>query len=85
MRTNKATILSIFFICLLVINFSSCKTPKTTETSEVKLEKINKEDRFKRILDSGIQYTKLSSNLKFTVNAANREQSVDAQLRIIKN
>ena len=85
MRTNKATILSIFLICLIVIAFSSCKTPKTTETSEIKLEKINKEERFKRILNSGIQYTKLSSNLKFTVNLNNKEQSIDAQLRIIKN
>ena len=84
-KMNKTAILYIFLIGLIAVNFSSCKTPKTTETSEVKLEKTNKEDRFKRILNSGIQYTKLSSNLKFTANTANREQSVDAQLRIIKN
>jgi hypothetical protein len=63
----------------------SCKSAK--EIQVVALPEMNIEDRLTLIVQSGLQYNTLSSNLKLTIKQSKRAKdiSVDAQLRIIKN
>ncbi|MDR0426981.1 MAG: DUF4292 domain-containing protein [Dysgonamonadaceae bacterium] len=86
MKNKKHAIRILLSIGLLACFFTGCKTSKNAGIEEVTLEKMSKEIRFNQILQSGMQYTKLSSNLRFTLAAKDkREISIEAQLRIIKN
>ncbi|MDR0542006.1 MAG: DUF4292 domain-containing protein [Dysgonamonadaceae bacterium] len=77
--TLKYGLIFLFFFAL------SCKTGK--EISSVTLPTMTAEERIGSIIQSGIEYNNLSSNLKLTVRQrkANKEIAVDAQLRIVKN
>ncbi|MCC8147322.1 MAG: DUF4292 domain-containing protein [Bacteroidales bacterium] len=77
----------IILLFLSIVVWSGCKSSKETEANVVALEKVSKEERLNRIIQSGINYNTISSNLKFTVKGGNKskEVSVDAQLRIRKN
>jgi len=63
----------------------SCKSVK--ETSRVALDEMSKDDRLNGIVQSGLQYNTLSSNLKLTIKQSVQAKniSVDAQLRIVKD
>jgi hypothetical protein len=63
----------------------SCKTSR--QPASVGLQTMTKEERVSNMLQSEIQYDRLSSNLKLAIKPGkkNRETAVDAQLRIVKD
>jgi hypothetical protein len=76
---NKSFIV-LLFVGVLLIGFS-CKTPRTA------LFEMSKEKRLEAIIQSGLQYENLSSNLRFSIKMGEKakEITVEGQLRIIKN
>ena len=72
-------------LMFLLIFAASCRTGK--EAASVVLPSMTAQERIGHIIQSGIQYNDLSSNLKLTVRPGKtgKESSVDAQLRIVKN
>ena len=72
-------------LILLFLFAASCKSSK--EAVSIALPSMKAQERIGSIVQSGIQYNDLSSNLKLTVRPgkAGKETSVDAQLRIVKN
>ena len=71
-------------ICLFLFAVS-CKSSK--ETASTALSSMTGQERINSIIQSGIQYNDLSSNLKLTVRPGqlHKETSLDAQLRIVKD
>ena len=74
-----------YFLILLLFFAASCKSSK--EAASVVLSSMTTQERINSIIQSGIQYNDLSSNLKLTIRPGknHKETSVDAQLRIVKN
>ena len=77
-----------YFLILLLLLAVSCKSSKeAAPVIPAVLSSMTTQERISSIIQSGIQYNNLSSNLKLTVRPGrnHKETSVDAQLRIIKN
>ena len=74
-----------YSLILLFLFAASCKSSK--ETASIALPSLTAQERIGSIIQSGIQYTDLSSNLKMTIRPGKtrKETSMDAQLRIVKN
>ena len=72
-------------LLLLLLFAASCKSSK--EAASIALPSMTTKDRISSIIQSGIQYNDLSSNLRLTIRPGKlqKETSIDAQLRIVRN
>ncbi|MDR2683463.1 MAG: DUF4292 domain-containing protein [Dysgonamonadaceae bacterium] len=76
----------LIYSTLIVLLFAaSCKTGK--EPASIALPAMTAEERINHIIQSGTQYNNLSSSLKLTIRQGEpqKETTVDAQLRMVKN
>jgi hypothetical protein len=71
--------------CFLLLFLAvACKTSQEAAVG-IALSAMSNEERIQSIVQSGLQYNDLSSNLKLTVRRGNgKETGIDAQLRIVK-
>jgi len=81
----KKIVLIICCWVIVLLLVASCKSSK--EAISVSLSSLTNAERIHNIIQAAIPYDDLSANLKLTIQTdkTNKDTSVDAQLRIIKN
>jgi hypothetical protein len=84
MKFMRKTSKYLFFILLIATFFYACKSP---ESLRISLEKKEKEERIRELLQHAILYDTFSGSLKLSIKPGenSKSSSVDAYLKIKKN